>query len=189
MKKRIELTDTLSVTPSYLRNNYSESGLVTDYRDWQIPLGRRFRSLKVWFVFRTYGRSGMKDHIRRHVHLSEIFHQLVQSRSDLFSVLAGPAFALVVLTVKPRCRVQHENEADFMVNGDKASHSEANAITKKVYERINSQGEIYLTSTVIDDLHAIRVVSANPQAQENFIRKAFEILVNTAEEVLDQRYS
>ena len=180
------MTDTLSVTPSYLRNDYSESGLVTDYRNWQIPLGRRFRSLKVWFVFRTYGKSGMKEHIRHHVHLSEVFHQLVQSRSDLFSVLAGPAFALVVLTVNSRSNAQLENKTNSTANGDKTSHSEANAITKEVYEKINSQGEIYLTSTVIDGLHTIRVVSANPQAQESYIRNAFEILVNTAEEVLNQ---
>ena len=128
----------------------------------------------------------MKEHIRRHVHLSEIFHQLVQSRSDLFSVLAGPAFALVVLTIKPRPTAQDKDKTDSLVNGDKKSHSEANAITKKVFEKINSQGEIHLTNTVVDDEYAIRVVSANPKAQEKYIRRAFEILVNTTEEILSQ---
>ena len=59
VKRRTDLTSALSITPSYLRNDYSDSGLVTDYRDWQIPLGRRFRSLKIWFVLRSYGVSGM----------------------------------------------------------------------------------------------------------------------------------
>ena len=183
MKRRRELTDTLSVTPSYLRNDYSESGLVTDYRDWQIPLGRRFRSLKVWFVFRTYGKSGVKNHIRRHVRLGEDFHKMIQSRPDLFEVLAGPAFALTVITIIPRSKVHHGNKASSKGKGDEVILSEANAVTKEIYEKINSQGEIYLTSTVVDGIYAIRVVSANPQAQEKYVRQAFEILVKTTEDI------
>ncbi|KAL9128348.1 MAG: hypothetical protein Q9217_002952 [Psora testacea] len=55
-----DLTDVLTVIPPYLRNEYTDNGLVTDYRDWQIPLGRRFRSLKIWFVLRTYGVKAMQ---------------------------------------------------------------------------------------------------------------------------------
>jgi glutamate/tyrosine decarboxylase-like PLP-dependent enzyme len=58
---------------------------VTDYRDWQIPLGRRFRALKIWFVMRTYGIQGFKAHIRNHIRLGELFHSLVKSRPDLFN--------------------------------------------------------------------------------------------------------
>jgi aromatic-L-amino-acid decarboxylase len=61
VRKRKDLIDSLSIMPSYLRNEFSESGLVTDYRDWQIPLGRRFRSLKIWFVLRTYGVKGLQE--------------------------------------------------------------------------------------------------------------------------------
>ena len=57
----------LSVLPEYLRNKATESGAVIDYRDWQIPLGRRFRALKLWFVIRHYGVEGLQHHIRRHV--------------------------------------------------------------------------------------------------------------------------
>jgi aromatic-L-amino-acid decarboxylase len=64
VKDRDILVDALSVTPEYLRNKQSESGAVVDYRDWQIPLGRRFRALKVWFALRTYGVKGMQDFIR-----------------------------------------------------------------------------------------------------------------------------
>src|ERR1700759_286955 len=104
VKDRTDLTSSLSITPSYLRNSFSDSGLVTDYRDWQIPLGRRFRSLKIWFVIRSYGIEGLQKHIRSHIELGEKFHSLILSRKDLFDVLTGPAFALTVITLKPRRR-------------------------------------------------------------------------------------
>jgi len=65
IERRSDLIDAFTVTPEYLRNKASESGLVTDYRDWQLPLGRRFRSLKLWFVVRCYGVSGLQKHIRK----------------------------------------------------------------------------------------------------------------------------
>jgi aromatic-L-amino-acid decarboxylase len=53
------------VLPEYLRNKATETGAVIDYRDWQVPLGRRFRSLKLWFVIRHYGVEGLRTGIRR----------------------------------------------------------------------------------------------------------------------------
>ncbi|MFT4562280.1 MAG: aromatic-L-amino-acid decarboxylase, partial [Gammaproteobacteria bacterium] len=70
---REELIATLTILPEYLRNQASESGEVIDYRDWQVPLGRRFRSLKLWFVLRHYGVEGLKHHIREHVALTARF--------------------------------------------------------------------------------------------------------------------
>ena len=70
---RAALIKTLSVLPEYLRNQATESGAVIDYRDWQIPLGRRFRALKLWFVIRHYGVEGLQHHVRRHVALAQQF--------------------------------------------------------------------------------------------------------------------
>ena len=67
VRDRGPLLDALAISPAYLRNEASDSGRVVDYRDWQVPLGRRFRALKLWFVLRTYGASGLRDHVRRHV--------------------------------------------------------------------------------------------------------------------------
>lgn len=201
VKRRQNLTNALSITPSYLRNDYSEAGLVTDYRDWQIPLGRRFRSLKIWFVLRTYGVSGLKAYIRNHVTLGLLFHSLVLSRPDLFRVPTPPAFALTVLTVVPRPATSKDihpsgptdtgvNEGlvrdDAMPAAKNRLLAEANEVTKEVYELINSRGEIFLTSSVVEGMYTIRVVSANPKAEEKYIRKAFDILVKTTEEVLEK---
>ena len=173
VRKRKDLIDALSILPSYLRNEFSEGGLVTDYRDWQIPLGRRFRSLKIWFVLRTYGINGLQAHIRKHVQLGEIFAGLLKTRRDLFEMVTGPSFALTV----------------FNIVSKMASKEEQDKLTKDVYEMVNKRGEIYLTSSVVGGVYVIRVVSANPLAEERNVRRAFEILVEVAEEVRDEKLS
>ena len=200
VKNRTDLTSALSITPSYLRNDFSDSGLVTDYRDWQIPLGRRFRSLKIWFVLRSYGVSGLKSHIRNHIRLGLVFHDLVLSRRDLFEILTPPAFALTVLTVKPVAAGQ-EDDIPFkngvshlgqeerkevtaaILERENRQLQRANAITKSVSEAINATGEIFLTGCVIKGVYAIRVVSGSENTDEQHLRKAFDILVRMALEM------
>lgn len=205
VQNRKDLTDALSITPAYLRNEFSDKGLVTDYRDWQIPLGRRFRALKIWFVVRTWGVEGLRKHIAHHLALGDLFVSLVRSRRDLFDILVPPAFALTVITVKAEptaAAVQKTNGA--IANGDdprayedqnvalvpeqtEEELKEANEVTKEVYARIDARKEVFLTSSVVGGVNAIRVVSANPLAEEQGIRKVFDILVATAEEVLAER--
>jgi aromatic-L-amino-acid decarboxylase len=173
IKKRKDLIDALSLTPSYLRNEHSESGLVTDYRDWQIPLGRRFRALKVWFVMRTYGIEGLQEHVRNHIALGEKFAQWTRERNDLFNVLTTPAFALTVFNAKP-----------VISTGDAAKDlKESNRLSKEIYDLINKRAEIYITSSVVGGIYAIRVVSANPAAEEKYLKRAFDIIVAATEEV------
>ena len=200
VRTRKDLTSALSITPSYLRNPFSDTGLVTDYRDWQIPLGRRFRALKIWFVLRTYGINGLKAHIRKHIVLGEKFAGWIRQRKDLFRVPTPPAFALTVLTV-----AVPEHESPELPNGYTetkineglatsnilpktftAQLERTNAITKSVYESVNAAGEIFLTSSVVKGIYAIRVVSANEKADEEHLRKAFDILVRTTEQVLGE---
>ena len=68
---RAALLGALSILPEYLRNAATESGAVIDYRDWHVPLGRRFRALKLWAVIRWYGAEGLRAHIREHVALAQ----------------------------------------------------------------------------------------------------------------------
>ena len=200
VRTRKDLTSALSITPSYLRNQYSDSGLVTDYRDWQIPLGRRFRALKIWFVLRTYGVNGLKAHVQRHIDMGLKFAGWIKERMDLFEIVAPPAFALTVITIAQRTP-RHEGLAngitDVKVNDgiatqdilpitDNEERERTNALTKDVYERINAAGEIFLTSSVVKGIYAIRIVSANEKADEAHLQKAFDILVKTAEEIFDE---
>ncbi|KFY34785.1 hypothetical protein V494_06473 [Pseudogymnoascus sp. VKM F-4513 (FW-928)] len=172
IRKRKDLIDALSVTPSYLRNEHTESGLVTDYRDWQIPLGRRFRSLKIWFVMRSYGVEGMQAHIRRHIKLGDTFHDLVNGRSDLFEMIGEPRFALTTFTLAAK---------------DEEDREEVNRLTKEVYETVNQGGVIYITSSVVGGIYIIRVVSANELAEESYVLNAFDIITKTTEEVRSRK--
>ena len=200
VQKRKDLTDALSITPSYLRNTFSDSGLVTDYRDWQIPLGRRFRSLKIWFVLRTYGVEGLRKHVRNGIAIGDTFADLIRSRSDLFAITAPPRFALTVFSIRPRHTKSQpalNGSGDPRPDPDRhiaiepslrdAELEEANALTKEVYEIIDQGKEFFVTSSVVGGVYAIRVVSANMLAEEKYVRQLFEVLVKTAEDVLARR--
>lgn len=198
LKNRIAVTTAMSVTPAYLQNPAALSGLVTDYRDWQIPLGRRFRALKIWFMLRTYGVSKIQTMIRRHVQLGEYFAQLVRSRPDILEIVAGPQFALTVLRCKlpdsvngslQQALTGANSHTDGEMNSferkrNTAVSGDLNALTKQVYELINSRGEIFLTSSIASSIYVIRVVSANELAEQKYIKKAFDIIVSTTAEVL-----
>jgi aromatic-L-amino-acid/L-tryptophan decarboxylase len=198
VRKRRDLTSALSITPSYLRNSFSDSGLVTDYRDWQIPLGRRFRALKIWFVLRTYGVDALKEHVRKHIKMGDIFSNWIRDRPDLFTIITPPAYALTVFTLalpnyditsNGRWQISNSEHTETKVNDGLADSDvlptsasasalgRTNALAKDVYEKINAAGEIFLTSTIVKGIYAIRVVSANERADEEHLKKAFEILV------------
>lgn len=175
VKSRKPLLDALSITPFFLRNQFSETGLVTDYRDWQIPLGRRFRALKIWFVMRSYGVVGMQKHLYHTMSVGEAFKGMVSGREDLFEVVAEPRFGLTVFRVR--------GDVGGVEVGKEERSKRANGLTKEVYEKVNAGGEVYLTSTVLGGVYAIRVVTGAPRAEERFVRRAFELLVKAVEEV------
>jgi aromatic-L-amino-acid decarboxylase len=147
-----------------------------------MSLGRRFRALKIWFVMRSYGLNGLKAFIRKTIGVGEEFTSLIRSRSDLFEIITKPAFGLTVFRIKdPKAQANGSS-----INGSAIAHpnEKLDALTKEVYELINSRGEIFITSTLIAGIYAIRVISANEAAEEKYVRRAFEIIVETTEEVL-----
>jgi aromatic-L-amino-acid decarboxylase len=91
---RAPLIDCLSILPPYLKNEASESGAVIDYRDWHVPLGRRFRSLKLWWVLRSYGADGIRRMVRHHVALADDLAARIDA-DPRFELVAPHPFALV----------------------------------------------------------------------------------------------
>jgi aromatic-L-amino-acid decarboxylase len=119
--------------------------------------------------------------------LGEYFHSLIRSRADLFEVLAGPAFALTVIACKPPLDTG-DTKLGPLENGETFGNGlaspqlqVANELTKKVYERVNGQGEFFLTSTVIGGVYAIRIVSANTQTEQKCLTRCFDVLVEATE--------
>jgi aromatic-L-amino-acid decarboxylase len=129
---RKALIDTLSILPEYLRNQATESGAVFDYRDWHIPLGRRFRSLKLWFVIRHYGVEGLQYHVRRHIELAQQFAEWVK-RDERFEMVAPVPLNLVCF--------RHRG-------GDRSN--------QLLMDRLNRSGDLYLTHTRLNDRIALR---------------------------------
>lgn len=120
-----DLTDALSVTPEYLRNAATEGGGVVDYRDWQVPLGRRFRSLKLWFVLRHYGVSGLRTHVEEHIASAAALEALVRA-DDRFELAAPRSFSLVC----------------FRLKGDDDR-------TRELHRRVNATRNVFLTHTTL----------------------------------------
>jgi aromatic-L-amino-acid decarboxylase len=156
---RAALIDALSILPEYLRNEATESGAVIDYRDWQVPLGRRFRSLKLWFVIRHYGIEGLRYHVRRHVELAQAFAGWVQD-SEVFELAAPAPLNLICF---------------WHVGGDEA--------TKRLMEALNKSGDLYMTHTVIRGRMAIRFSVGGLSTEERHVRRAWNRLLATAKEL------
>ncbi len=129
---RKALIDTLSILPEYLRNQATESGAVFDYRDWHIPLGRRFRSLKLWFVIRHYGVEGLQYHVRRHIELARQFAEWVK-QDERFEVVAPVPLNLVCFR-----------------------HRGGDANNQLLMDRLNQSGDLYLTHTRLNDRFTLR---------------------------------
>ena len=147
---RAALIKTLSILPEYLRNQATESGAVFDYRDWHIQLGRRFRSLKLWFVIRHYGVEGLRYHVRQHVALAQEFAGWV-AESDLFELAAPAPLNLVCF--------RH-------VGGDAAN--------QQLLERLNCSGELYLTHTSLSGKYTLRMCIGQSNTQRRHVEKAWE---------------
>ncbi|SPQ23651.1 6c8e9a19-778b-44fb-a48f-19a82af5e110 [Thermothielavioides terrestris] len=170
VRDRDWLVRALGVNQAVYGNKASDGGLVTDYREWQIPLGRRFRSLKIWFVLRSYGVKGLQEYIRRTIALGEQFAASLRAREDLFEIVAGPSFALTVFRLAAR------SEGETL--------EERNALTRALYEKVNATGKIWLTSTVLDGRFAIRLMTGVRTTEREHVEAAVKTLVEVAEEVM-----
>jgi aromatic-L-amino-acid/L-tryptophan decarboxylase len=154
---RALLVRTLSVLPEYLRNEATESGRVIDYRDWHVPLGRRFRALKLWFVIRHYGVEGLRRHLRDHIDLAQRLGEWVD---------ADPRFVRV---------------APSPLNLVCFHHRDGDATTERILTRVNRSGRMFLTHTRLDGVLVLRMVVGQTHTRKRHVRAAFETLCAAAE--------
>jgi len=156
---RADLIQTLSVLPEYLRNQATETGAVIDYRDWHIPLGRRFRALKLWFVIRHYGVEGLCYHIRRHVALAQEFTSWVVAH-ERFEVVAPAPLNLVCFR-----------------------HIAGDEFNQRLLEDLNQTGDLYLTHTKLNDQYVLRLCIGQTYTEERHVQGAWEKIQHMAAEL------
>ena len=160
---RDSLTSSLSVLPEYLRNRATETGAVIDYRDWQVPLGRRFRALKLWFVIRHYGAKGLRAHVRRCVALANWFASQVE-RSETFQLAAPVSVGLVCFR-----------------------HRESDAFNESLMNRLNRAGALYLTHTKLDGRVVLRLAVGATTTRQEHVAAAWAHIEETARELATER--
>ena len=153
---RAALIRALSILPEYLRNAATESGAVIDYRDWQVPLGRRFRALKLWLVLRWYGLAGLRAMVRRHVAWAREFAAWVDADPD-WELVLPPPLSLVCF--------RHRAGEDFNV---------------RLLERVNADGRIMLTHTRLDDRYVLRLSVGQARTTRDDVALAWEVLREAA---------
>jgi aromatic-L-amino-acid/L-tryptophan decarboxylase len=152
---RRSLLGALSILPEYLRNAATDSAAVIDYRDWHVPLGRRFRALKLWGVIRWYGAEGLRAHIRHHVALAQEFASWVAD-DERFELVAPHPLALVTFRLRA---------------GD--------GQTLALMRRVNGSGELYLSHTAVNGKTALRLAIGSPLTERRHIEAAWRALSAT----------
>ncbi len=155
------LIKTFEILPEYLKTR--TRGTVNDYRDWGVPLGRRFRALKLWSVIRMYGVEGLRGKIRYHIKLAAKLAELISYETD-FEILAPLTINVVCFRFRPAL----------------LNDIEINKINEELNHRLNDTGKIYLTHTVINGIYALRMVTGQTNVTMEHVEKAWDLIKTTA---------
>ncbi len=151
------LIRTFEILPEYLKTR--TRGMVNDYRDWGIPLGRRFRALKLWAVIRTYGVERLQAMIREHIRLAKMLAGLIEAEKD-FRVVAPV----------------HLNTVCFCYQPEGMNPVQVNILNEKINHALNDSGRIYLTHTTVNGIYVLRMVTAQTNVTERHVLNAWEMI-------------
>jgi len=152
------LIRTFEILPEYLKTG--SRGLVNDYRDWGVALGRRFRALKLWFVLRNYGTEGIRDTIRKHIVLAAALTLEMQNTRG-FEILTPTRFSLVCFRYIP------EGMTD---------ETEINNYNERLEKKLNATGKLYITHTKLNGKYTLRLVVAQTYVEEKHVREAWDLI-------------
>ena len=152
--------NTLSISPEYLKTKGVDG--ITNLSDYTIQLGRRFRSLKLWFLIRSEGMSGLKKVIRNHVKWTENLHDRMKNLSNV-EIITPPILSLFTFR--------------FIKNGS----SNIDEINEKILAEINNEGKIYLTPTKVKNNYVIRFTAGTFEMEEADIEVAYNCILEKSE--------
>ncbi len=151
------LVNTFSLTPEYLKTDLDEK--VNNYRDWGIPLGRRFRALKLWFVIRSYGLDGLRTKIQYHLDLTKKAESWI-NEDERLEILAPVNF----------------NTICFRYRDVELSTIELNKINENWMSSSNSTHKVFFSHTKLDGKYVIRWVIGQTDVEEKHIQQAWVLL-------------
>lgn len=165
VRDSMDLVKMFEVNPTYLKHAYQNE--IPDFRHWQIPLGRRFRSLKLWMVLKSYGVSGLQENIRRQIEQAKIFESFLRN-DDRFEIVNEVSMGLVC----------------FQLKGDDSLNRELN-------KRVNEEKRIHMTPAELDGKLVLRFVVASRLTKDedvkfawNEIKKHADLLLNEDDKML-----
>lgn len=157
-----DLVRTLDILPAFLKTR--EGNQVIDYRNWSVPLGRRFRALKLWFVLRSYGVGEIRRRIAAHIEMAREAAAWVEAAED-FEILAPLSLALFNFRYHP-AGVDDGNELD--------------RLNEKLLLKLNDSGDLYLTQNQVRGSYAIRFAVGQTYTQSRHVAAAWQAIQNTA---------
>ena len=157
------LVKTFEILPEYLKTNEDEP--VKNYRDWGLQLGRRFRALKLWFVIRHYGFSGLQKKIRRHIEMAQELARTIDNSTE-FELMAPVPLNTICFRYRPE-------ELDDL--------EKINTINEELLGHLNASGKLFATHTRLDGAYVIRLVIGQTEVEERHVDEAWEFICETLE--------
>src|SRR4030042_3091545 len=162
VKDKEALLKTFEILPEYLKTR--SRGMVNDYRDWGIQMGRRFRALKLWFVIRNFGVDGIREKVHEHIKMAKNLAEKIRESGDF--IMFEP---------------QHLNVVCFRYQpGQLTNAEEINQINQNLMHKLNESGEIYITHTKVKGLVTLRMVIAQTNVQEKHVDQEWELIKATS---------
>jgi aromatic-L-amino-acid decarboxylase len=165
VKDASTLIKTFEILPEYLKTR--TRGKVNDYRDWGVPLGRRFRALKLWSVIRTYGVEGLREKVRNHIVIAASLSEMISGEDD-FEIMAPVTISVVCFRYNP---------ANF-------STEQINVFNERLNHQLNDSGKLYLSHTVINGKYTLRMVTAQTNVTIEHVEKAWLLIKETARSLI-----
>ncbi|WVR04512.1 hypothetical protein IAU60_001516 [Kwoniella sp. DSM 27419] len=182
VRDRKDLTQSFDVTPAFLRSKEADAGTVIDYRNWQIALGRRFRSLKVWFVLRSYGVQGFQKHLERGIDQCRQLEELVRSSAN-FELVTPPSLSLLVLRLRPHSTASGHPQGQALLSDDML-----NILNQRLHDHLNARYDVFLTQTVLHsterNIFCIRFAMGGLHTTFEDVKKTWAVIVAEGEQVL-----
>jgi aromatic-L-amino-acid decarboxylase len=160
------LIRSMAIMPEYLKTGLDQQ--VTNFRDWHVPLGRRFRALKLWFVLRWFGVENLRERLRTHLALAQEFQSWIEESPD-FEIMAPVPVQTVCFRFNP-----HKG------GEEQADEAALERLNQALMDRVNRSGHIFITHTRLEGRFCLRLSVGQIQTEREHVQQAWQALQDGA---------